>query len=204
MSPTTPPNGRFEALVKSEDAGRVLKYGVRENDRRLRYSDVLDLWEQDSAFVDFYLSIFKNCGFHTYAWETPALSTALQHRDFEFVIVNARYASGRPDRDTFASYFDRENAREGIVAFDNLGRDALLVVPSPLREDADYSGLAQFFSEAPLAQQRALWHEVGVQAKARLSDRPLWLSVAGGGVYWLHIRLDSAPKYYRYRPYTAA
>lgn len=30
---------------------------------------------------------------------------------------------------------------------------------------------------------------------------PIWLNTAGGGVAWLHIRLDHRPKYYRYLPY---
>jgi len=38
----------------------------------------------------------------------------------------------------------------------------------------------------------------------QISDRPTWLSTAGLGVYWLHLRLDSRPKYYRYQPYKAA
>jgi len=32
---------------------------------------------------------------------------------------------------------------------------------------------------------------------------PTWLSTAGGGVAWLHVRLDTRPKYYRYNPYRA-
>lgn len=37
-----------------------------------------------------------------------------------------------------------------------------------------------------------------------LNDAPIWLNTAGAGVPWLHIRLDSRPKYYRYQPYTLA
>ena len=33
----------------------------------------------------------------------------------------------------------------------------------------------------------------------RLGARPVWLSTAGGGVDWLHVRLDDRPKYYRHR-----
>ena len=38
----------------------------------------------------------------------------------------------------------------------------------------------------------------------RIQDRPLWLSVAGGGVPWLHVRIDDRPKYYRYDSYRTA
>lgn len=39
---------------------------------------------------------------------------------------------------------------------------------------------------------------------ARVGTRPVWLSTAGAGVAWLHVRLDDRPKYYSYRPYTLA
>ncbi len=38
---------------------------------------------------------------------------------------------------------------------------------------------------------------------ARVGDRPTWLSTAGHGVAWLHVRLDTRPKYYRYTPYVS-
>ena len=30
---------------------------------------------------------------------------------------------------------------------------------------------------------------------------PVWVSTAGAGVSWLHVRLDDRPKYYGYQPY---
>ena len=32
----------------------------------------------------------------------------------------------------------------------------------------------------------------------------LWVSTSGLGVYWLHVRLDSYPKYYQHAPYKNA
>ena len=37
----------------------------------------------------------------------------------------------------------------------------------------------------------------------RSPEETTWLSTSGLGVYWLHVRLDSYPKYYTYRPYKA-
>ena len=34
-----------------------------------------------------------------------------------------------------------------------------------------------------------------------IGDEVKWLSTAGMGVYWLHVRVDSRPKYYRYQGY---
>lgn len=192
----------FEARV--EMAGPVLKYRICERGRLLSYAEVLDLWQDDLSFLDFFLSLFRNCSHASYVWETPALSRDWSQRGFEFVMQRTSHAWANPDKATFADYFDTKTAPDGIVSFVNLGGDALLVVPSPYSRDADYSDLPAFFRNAPLEQQRALWRVVASQAKRLLSDRPLWLSVAGGGVAWLHVRLDKAPKYYRYRPYARA
>jgi NADH:ubiquinone oxidoreductase subunit len=35
----------------------------------------------------------------------------------------------------------------------------------------------------------------------RVGEQPVWLSTAGMGVAWLHVRLDDRPKYYGYSPY---
>ena len=32
-------------------------------------------------------------------------------------------------------------------------------------------------------------------------NQPMWLSTCGTGVYWLHVRLDTRPKYYSYDEY---
>jgi hypothetical protein len=35
----------------------------------------------------------------------------------------------------------------------------------------------------------------------RVGRQPVWLSTAGAGVAWLHVRLDDRPKYYGHGPY---
>ena len=34
------------------------------------------------------------------------------------------------------------------------------------------------------------------------TESPVWVSTAGMGVSWLHVRFDSRPKYYRWGEYT--
>ena len=75
----------------------------------------------------------------------PPISINTINQSFEFVLHNSPRASSIPDPETFKSYFDINSTQHGIVAFKNLGGDALLVVPSPYRRDANYSGLAEFF-----------------------------------------------------------
>jgi hypothetical protein len=64
--------------------------------------------------------------------------------------------------------------------------------------------MAAFIRDAPEAQKHELWQAVGAAMAARLDARPVWLSTAGMGVSWLHIRLDSRPKYYGFAPYREA
>ena len=78
----------------------------------------------------------------------------------------------------------------------------MLIVPAPMtRSHACYAHLARFLRGAPAAQVRAFWSVVGQAALRRMGTIPFWLSTAGLGVAWLHIRLDSRPKYYRYAAY---
>ena len=93
---------------------------------------------------------------------------------------------------------------QSVVSFKNLGKDALLVVPVCKDNTANYCHLASFTHTAPIEQQHMFWKEVGEQGLALASDRPVWLSTAGGGVDWLHVRFDSRPKYFHYNAFRNA
>jgi hypothetical protein len=60
---------------------------------------------------------------------------------------------------------------------------------------------------APEEQQLELWRQVGEQVAENLQtyvksdEQPLWLSTDGSGVPWLHVRLDSKPKYIKHLEY---
>jgi hypothetical protein len=83
----------------------------------------------------------------------------------------------------------------------SLGGDAQLIVPSPRTEISAYGHLAAFLRQAPQRQLDAFWRVVSTAVQSRIGEKPLWLNTAGGGVAWLHVRLDSRPKYYGYAPY---
>jgi hypothetical protein len=55
--------------------------------------------------------------------------------------------------------------------------------------------------QGPPEQVHELWRVVAASMEARLGTEPTWLSTAGMGVSWLHVRLDSQAKYYGYAPY---
>ena len=141
-------------------------------------------------------------------WETPPLTAATAATtQFEFVTVPGSL-DGTADRGPFSSHFAACPAGDGpVISFANLGGDATLVVPCAASgvPEATYAHFAAFTRGAPKAQRLALWRQLGISIRELLptrGDAPTWVSTAGGGVAWLHVRLDSAPKYYTHRPYT--
>ena len=132
------------------------------------------------------------------------MSRALIDRPFEFVLIaSPGFATRATDKDTYSEYFVDDDDDFGVVTFPNLRGDSTLIVPSPRTAEDVYGHLAAFVRGAMKEQSDALWRVVGVTMKSLIGDRPVWLSTAGGGVAWLHVRIDSRPKYYGYSPYRA-
>jgi len=87
--------------------------------------------------------------------------------------------------------------------FESLGRDAQLIAPCPESgpDAIGYPHLAAFVHFAPTETADALWRQVGQTVLAGLGDAPIWLSTSGLGIPWLHVRIDSRPKYYIHPDY---
>jgi hypothetical protein len=192
----------FDATVDNIESDQVTRYCLTCDGRPLTFSDVLDLWQSDADFRDYYTRLLAASPFAAYRWETPALSKSSASQPFQFVLLNCpRFCSRKTDRTTYGSYFTADDTDHGIVSFANLSGDATLIVPSPRTEIDAYGHLAAFIRHAPKPQLDAFWRVVGTCVKSRIGHDPLWLSTAGGGVAWLHVRLDPRPKYYGYSPY---
>jgi hypothetical protein len=162
-------------------------------------ADVLRGWQDDAGFRSWFNALLADGPFAAFRWETPAVTADTLSRPFEFVVLDSPSLARRPDRKAFAEHF--AGANEGVVTFPNLGGDAVLVVPTPLADESAYGHLAAFVRLAPEAQRHAFWRAVGVAMARRVGSQPVWLSTAGAGVSWLHVRLDDRPKYYGFAPY---
>ena len=203
------PTLMFDATHEIMNEGRVHKYTVTYNGKPIPYTEVLNLWQSDSDFCSLFISLLSDSPFSAYRWETPPITKDTVKRQFEFVLLNSPDLARNPDKMTFGNYFTTDDVNNGIVVFENLGRDAKLVVPSPIDSNASpgeiafsaYSHLAAFIRNGSDDQKQALWRIVGETVQQQISDNPLWVSTAGGGVAWLHVRLDSRPKYYGYKLY---
>eukprot|EP00981_Chlorochromonas_danica_P004872 scaffold978_cov172-Ochromonas_danica.AAC.3 len=160
-------------------------------------------------------------------WEcAPVQKETMGLQPFEFVVLPAPSLAKAtldvaPFREKLTSV---DNEDKAFAVFQNLGGDAILVVPQlPTVHLLDFlaktdgqpvqpSPSQQQSQSQPLSesgknnQRQGLWKAVGEAMLQRLSTSsgPVWLSTSGLGVSWLHVRLDSAPKYYNYDEFKVA
>ena len=193
----------WQATVESLSEGRIAKYRVLQGEQPVPYAQVLKAWETDAAFRTFFTATLVDSTFKAFRWETPPITSKTADRDFEFILLDSPYLIGPADSNAFSSHF-AASADQDVLVFPNLGGDALMVVPCPQESATAYSHLATFLRHGPQTQIHNLWRRVGHAMDEHLSERPVWLNTAGMGVAWLHVRLDSWPKYYGYEPYKIA
>jgi hypothetical protein len=189
----------WSARIQQLDDGRVVK--VERENGPMSFSEVLRGWRKDADFRRFFAGLLNDAPYRAFRWETPPITAADLDRQFEFAILDSPELPDLPDPHSFEEHFANADPDEGVVSFENLGRDAILIVPCPRATMPAYAHLAAFVRTAPVDQQHALWKVVGEAMELRLGAKPVWLSTAGAGVAWLHIRLDDRPKYYRHGPY---
>ena len=108
---------------------------------------------------------------------------------------------------------------EGICVFDNLGKDATLVVPA-YQDQGDKDTYCHFLSyliapSVPTKQKLSLLQRVAQVTLDRCirkekkekgeeeEEELVWVSTSGLGVAWLHVRVEDRPKYYTWQEYVA-
>jgi len=173
-------------------------------------------------------NVIASSPFDSVLFETPGcnwINSAM--KPFEFVLVNEprlkAFAESNPDRHAFEEHFTSplcsSSGNDGgsdpitaVCAFPNLGNDATLISPLPQSgiNEASYSHLASFIRNAPQEQITQFWK---LSAKSYIEELKhkherinehvgTWFSTNGMGVAWLHLRIDSVPKYYSYGSFT--
>ena len=188
--------------ARKHDAGLagVEKLQLFSDGQPVSYRDFLDGLAHEPTRLAWWVSQFNDCPFSVFRWETPPVSAMNLGRHFEWVYIDSPGLDRPASPDSFAKPL-AETVPKGVAVFKNLGKDAVLVVPAPAAPGSDYVHLGAFIREAPLEQQEYFWRCVAEAMLAAVDGSPRWLNTAGAGVPWLHVRIDSRPKYYQYRPY---
>lgn len=168
----------------------------------LSYGAVIDAWCDDAAFRAFMVAELAATPFRAFFWETPPIKLSTRDQPFEYVTLEGGGLERRPaDPSPFEEHLSKLDESASIATFANLGGDATLVVPKPMGEHWAYTHLGVFVRSAPEAQRPALFEAIGKAMRAAVSETSTWLGTSGLGVSWVHVRLDSKPKYYNFEPY---
>ena len=186
----------------TENISSGIRYRVFADSAPLPYRAFIELLRGDDEFTDWYTDLLVSSGLDAFYWELPPVTRKSFEQDAEFVLIDAPVlATLQPEPAPFREYFDAA-PDDNVLVFPNLGGDALLVVPRPLGAVGAYPHLAAFLRRGPALQVRELWRRAAETVYQNVTSTPRWLSTAGLGVAWLHVRLDTRPKYYSHMPYT--
>ena len=189
----------WEACTQVVSSG--FRFQIFEGTARLSFRELFNLLENDSDFGRWYGETLASCGLAAFFWEHPPLTVATVDDEAEFVLLESSALAGlRAEPEPFESQFSA-HPTAAVLTFPNLSGDAQLVVPRPIGPIEAYGHLAVFVRSAPRTQVQSLWKAAAQLLRENLSSTPRWLSTAGLGVSWLHIRLDTRPKYYQFAPY---
>jgi len=151
------------------------------------------------SFIHFYNDLLKNSKFEAFFWEVKPVTQDTLQDPFEFVLVNSTaLKSIKADNLSFKKYFV---SNKKVVSFPNLGGDAQLIVPTPDGDITNFSHLANFIRIPYNNTIVEFWEKVATQYEQAIGAQPKWLSTSGLGVHWLHVRIDSRPKYYQFQAY---
>jgi len=183
------------------DHGSTIRISIDLESTPISYAEALHRWQSDAEFRSLFIGLLADSPFAAFRWETPPITATTSERPFEFVLLDCPGLARTPDADAFAEHFRKAGQADEVIAFSNLGKDALMVVPCPSGPRTAYGHLAAFVRQAPEKQVHSLWMVVAKTMQGRLNASPVWLSTAGAGVSWLHVRLDDRPKYYGHAPY---
>ena len=201
MEPASVTTALWSWNITEIERNRIMRYVPLRQGAPLTFADAMRLMTEDESFRSHLSQLLASSTFTGYRWETPPVTATSSSRRFEFVLVDDPGLDRPAAPQVFAEHFKRAAPGSSIVVFPSLGNDAHLIVPCPLGPASTYVHLASFVRHAPAAQVHELWQRTGAETMKRLHSAPTWLSTAGMGVAWLHVRLDSRPKYYAYDAY---
>lgn len=187
---------RYTASFETHDVVKY-KFFNKTTNTSISYKDAILMLQKDEAFINLVIKILKNCEFKSYFFETPPVQINVYDKiQFEFVLVDAvRLNNIKSDKYAFQQYF----TSDFTVSFENLGKNALLIVPCPRDMNIinQYAQLATFVREAKIDEVYSLLKLTALKMDEVVKkNKPIWLSTSGLGVYWLHMRYYT---YFEYR-----
>jgi Family of unknown function (DUF6940) len=163
--------------------------------------EVIMGWRDDAAFRDFFIQELARTAYPAFFWEMPSVTRGSLSDGFECALICSNaLAQMQSDGSDFAEHLNSSAA--SVVSFRNLGGDAVLIAPRRITDADCYAHIGVLVRAAPHDQRHALFQLLAEEMEKLLqAGQRFWVSTSGLGVPWVHVRLDSYPKYYQHRPY---
>src|SRR4051794_7864753 len=123
----------WDCRIDTLNGGRAQRWTLRRDGAPVRYDEVLRGWRDDAPFRSFLTERLAAAPFAEDRWEPPPVTVATAGRAFEFVLLETAGLDRTADVTAFDEQFRAKAAAAGdaVIAFENLGKDATLVVPRP-------------------------------------------------------------------------
>ena len=183
------------SISTSDSKSNRFTFHLEENGTLMSNRQFLTQLSKNEEFANWYNRQLADCDFDAFFWENKPVTKENVDEIYECTIVkSSQLERVSPDSTTFNSYFSPDS---DTVTFPNLGGDAQLIVPCPVADKSVYTHIGSFVRSAPGHQIKEFWTRVGEEMLDHVQQEPRWLSTSGLGVYWLHVRIDSVPKYYQ-------
>jgi len=206
--------GSFKASLSGIQGDGVIAKFTQGNDL-ITWKKCIELLNSSDDFKTLLVNVMNSVPFKSYFWETiPFSDRTAGTIGFQFVCLNAPNLEGlQADCTSFGS------AHGQIRVFPSLSRDAVLVVPPDRSADgkevkkyASHSQISTFLRDVDSTERLRLFQELGRTLQVHVIDQagnfsmlgptvPVWVNTEGSGVPWLHLRIDTRPKYYHYDPF---
>ncbi len=178
---------------------KTVKYVLFIEGSTISFSDWMRFMLTSKEFVLNFNRIFEESSIPSFFWEVKPITKDSLDLPFEFVLVeSARLQLIKQNSSAFETYFHNNDL---AATFPSLRKDAQLIVPTPISEQTNYSQISNFSRSAEQRQIIEFWKRVVYVYSKTIGAKKKWLSTSGLGVYWLHVRVDSRPKYYQHSDY---
>ncbi|ACH46891.1 unknown [Feldmannia species virus] len=157
----------------------------RPRKTRATWNDVVAKWYGGIDLPQVKSSVF---------WETSRISA-----DGSSTFKQKQVAASRDlpmsmvgDSSAFTKYLYGQTSP---VSFYNLNRTAVLVAPPDTGKNFAHLGL--FYKNSTTQERKQLWRKVAEEIMKKIrKGESVYVSTHGTNIPWLHIRLDTVPKYY--------
>jgi len=159
---------------------------IIEYDFNISIGKARDLLQNSKKFRSMCTSVLQSVPYPEYVWYLCKIEKGCETKPFKF-IVKQTILDCKEDPETFGA----KKFKNSMNIISNLSKNALLLVPKYIKKGC-YTSIANFMRNGPDNQVDDFW-----KALAEIMTYPInaWISTHGHGVCYLHLRIDSKPKY---------